>query len=623
MPALSVLQGRTLEALASAMLPSGGALEPGADDVGLAGQLEAYIGRCDPMAAGTMRLMLTAFGLSAIASRHLRPFHLLSPEGRLSYLHECERSSIRQKRETLVALKALLMMFFCADPRVAPLLGYDGRSFKRVERQPVRPELAVEEPARPFDDEVDVVIVGSGAGGSVVAKELAEAGRSVLVLEEGRHFDRADFNGPFPDRLRRFYRGSGLTFTIGNPVISLPMGMGVGGSTIINSGTCFRTPEWLLREWGFDPDEFGPLFEQVEEVIGVGPVSSEIMGANGELLEAGRQALGYSGGPIRRNARDCHGSGVCAFGCPLDAKQGMHVSYLPVAAAAGARVATGCRVERVLVEGGRAVGVAGDGFTVRAKRVVLAAGAVYTPCLLLKNRLALGSRQVGRNFRIHPGAGILGAFDRELTAWRGVMQSAYVDEKLRDGVLVEATYPPPGVGYSAGGLPEVGPGLKEVLAGYRRTAAAGLIISDSGAGRVRSAFGRPMLQYSLDRRDVAKVLAGIALTAEVYLAAGAREVHTMLPGLHPITSRGQLPLITEGRWRAADLKLSAYHPMGTARLGRHPGSSVVDDFGSAWEVPGLTIADASILPGSTYVNPQITIMALATRIGRRLAEDLH
>ena len=620
--ALSVLQRRTLEALASTMLPAGGALPPGADDIGLAGQLEAYIGRCDPAAAQTMRLMLTAIGLSSIASRHLRPFHRLSPEGRLAYLHECEQSSIRQKRETLVALKALLMMFFCGDPQVAPLLGYDGRSYKPVERQPERPSLAVEEPGRPFADEVDVVVVGSGAGGSVVAKELAEAGHSVLVLEEGRHFNRDDFAGPFPDRLRRFYRGSGLTFTIGNPVISLPMGMGVGGSTIINSGTCFRTPEWLLREWGLDPDELGPIFEQVEEVIGVGPVGPEIMGANGELLEAGRQALGYSGGPIRRNARDCHGSGVCAFGCPLDAKQGMHVSYLPLAAAAGARVATGCKVERILVEGGRAVGVAGDDFTVRARRVVLAAGAVFTPFLLQRNRLGLGSGQVGRNLRIHPGAGVLGAFDHELRAWRGVMQSAYVDEKLRDGVLVEATYPPPGVGYSAGGLPEVGPGLKEVLAGYRRTAAAGLIISDSGAGRVRTAFGRPLLQYSLDRRDLNKVLAGIALTAEVYLAAGAREVHTMLPGLQPITRREQLPLVTEGRWKAADLKLSAYHPMGTARMGRDARSSVVDEFGSTWEVPGLTIADASILPGSTYVNPQMTIMALATRVGRRLAASL-
>ncbi|TME18226.1 MAG: hypothetical protein E6I70_08975 [Chloroflexi bacterium] len=197
-----------------------------------------------------------------------------------------------------------------------------------------------------------------------------------------------------------------------------------------------------------------------------------------------------------------------------------------------------------------------------------------------------------------------------------------MDEKLREGVLLEATYPPPGVGYSAGGLPEVGLPLKDMLARYRQTAACGLIISDSGSGRVRAGPGGPLLLYSLDPRDTAKTLAGIALAAEVYLAAGAKEVHTLLPGLPPVRSRADLRGIIEGRWRASDLKLSAYHPMGTCRLGADARSSVVDEYGNAWDVPGLVLADASILPGSTAVNPQITIMALATRVARRLAATL-
>jgi choline dehydrogenase-like flavoprotein len=128
--------------------------------------------------------------------------------------------------------------------------------------------------------------------------------------------------------------------------------------------------------------------------------------------------------------------------------------------------------------------------------------------------------------------------------------------------------------------------------------------------------------YSLDRRDVDKTLAGIALAAEVLLAAGAREVHTLLPGLPPVRSRADLRNVADGRWRAGDLKLSAYHPMGTARMGDDPRSSVVDCSGRSHDVAGLWIADASILPGSTYVNPQITIMALATRVGRALADSL-
>ena len=580
--------------------------------------------------------MLTAFNLSSIASRHLRPFRMLGAPAREAYLVACETSKIRQRRETLIALKALILMFFCSDDRIKPLIGYDAQPFKKVERDPGIIELKVEQPESGFYEAVDVVIVGSGAGGSVAAKELAEAGLKVIVLEEGEHFDRRDFTGSPPERLRRFYRGNGLTFTIGVPTISLPIGRGVGGSTLINSGTCFRTPDFVLDSWGMNADELGPQFAAIEAALNIGPVGADIMGANGEVMDKGRRELGYSGGPIRRNARGCHGSGVCAFGCPLDAKLGMHVTYLPLAAKAGARIITGCRVDSIIVENGRAVGVRGstldpetgamqrDGrFEVSAPHVVLAAGAIYTPVLLQRQRLANSSRQVGRNLRIHPGCGVLGVFDHDLHAWKGVMQSYYVDEKLRDGILVEATYPPPGVGYSAGGVGGKGSDLKDFLARYPQTAAAGLIISDTGTGRVRATPGGGLLiTYDMHADDVRKTLEGIRLTSEIYLAAGAQEVHTLLPGMPAVRKREELSWITDGKWGAADLKLSAYHPMGTCRMGSDSRSSVVDEHGRVHDVPGLLIMDASVLPGSTYVNPQITIMALAARSAQHLASEL-
>jgi choline dehydrogenase-like flavoprotein len=630
---LTAARRATLVALSDSILPHGGALEPGATDVNVAGQLEAYLDRCAPGTRRTVNLMLTAFNLSSILSRHVRPFRSLNAKSREGYLIACETSKIRQRRETLIALKALILMFFCSDDRIKPLIGYDGQPYKKVEREPGLVELKVEQPEPGFYESADVVVVGSGAGGAVAAKELAEAGLKVIVLEEGEHFDRRDFTGPPPERLRRFYRGNGLTFTIGVPTISLPIGRGVGGSTLINSGTCFRTPEFVLDSWGMDSAELDPLFASVEETLNVGPVSADIMGANGETMEKGRRELGYSGGPIRRNARGCHGSGVCAFGCPLDAKLGMHVTYLPLAVHAGARIISGCRVEGLVIENGRAVGVRGSivdpesgamqrdaRFEVRANHVVLAAGAIYTPALLQRQRLANSSGQVGRNLRIHPGCGVLGVFDHDLNAWKGVMQSTYVDEKLRDGVLLEATYPPPGVGYSAGGVGGKGSDLKDFLARYRQTAAAGLIISDTGTGRVRATPGGGLLiTYDMHADDVRKTLDGIRLAAEVYLAAGAEEVHTLLPGMPPVRKREELDWITEGKWTAADLKLSAYHPMGTCRMGKDPRTSVVDEFGRAHDLPGLVITDASVLPGSTYVNPQITIMALAARSARRLA----
>ena len=548
----------------------------------------------------------------------------------------CETSRIRQRRETLIALKALIMMFFCSDSRIQPLIGYDAEPFKKVEREPELVTLTVEQPERGFYDTADVVVVGSGAGGAVAAYEFAKAGLKVILLEEGEHFDRRDFTGSPPERLRRFYRGNGLTFTIGVPTISLPIGRGLGGSTLINSGTCFRTPDFVLDAWRVDRDEMAPFFSEVESILHVAPVGADIMGANGDVMDAGRRALGYSGGPIRRNAMGCHGSGVCAFGCPLDAKLGMHVTYLPLAAAAGARVITGCRVDEVVVQRGRATGVKGSildpetgvvqrdsRFEISAETVVLAAGAIYTPALLLRQRLANSGGHVGRHLRIHPGCGVLGVFDRDLYAWKGVMQSYYVDEKLRDGILLEATYPPPGVGYSAGGIGGKGAELKEMLSRYRQTAAAGLIISDTGTGRVRSVPASGLLiSYDLHPDDLRKTLEGIRLAAEVYLAAGAEEVHTLLPAMPPVRKREELDRITGGGWTAADLKLSAYHPMGTCRMGSDPRTSVVDEHGRAHDVSGLVIADASILPGSTYVNPQVTIMALVARNARHLAAAL-
>jgi choline dehydrogenase-like flavoprotein len=461
----------------------------------------------------------------------------------------------------------------------------------------------------------------------------------VAVIEEGGAYRATEEAAQRPvERMLSHYRDNGLTFAVGSPMISLPMGRVVGGTTTVNSGTCFRTPNDVLRRWehsgitGVSPDDMAPVFDEVEEVLGVMPVPEEVLGANGSVARRGAEALGWSGGPIRRNIRGCHGHGTCGFGCPIDAKQAMHVTYLPRAVASGAQIVAHARVVEITLDGDRAVGVLAEvrdpetGATrsecrVRARATVLAAGAVHTAALLMGQKLAGSSGQLGRNLVIHPGAGTSALFDEDLSAWRGTMQSWYVDEHLGDGVLLEATFPPPGLGYSAGSLPGWGRD-KELFRMYPQVASMGSICSDQGNGRVRPLRDGALVRYGLSSRDAHRVLEGIARSAELFFAAGAKEVYPMLPGLESISSPEQVEWIRRGRWKRSEMHVSAYHPMGTARMGGDPSSSVVDPWGRTWDVPGLWVLDGSVLASSTHVNPQITIMAMARRGAARLADTL-
>jgi choline dehydrogenase-like flavoprotein len=243
------------------------------------------------------------------------------------------------------------------------------------------------------------------------------------------------------DRLP-WLRDGAATFTVGRPSILLPLGRAVGGSTVGNSGTCFRTPDRVVAGWARDhgvaigPDELGPHYEDVERTLGVAPVPWEVMGSNGLTVHRGAVALGIPGKPLDRNAVGCHGSGVCTAGCPVDGKRGVHLNYLPQAVDAGAVVFAGLRAARVLFDAGRAVAVRGSvldargrasgRFTLRARRgVVVAAGAVLTPPLLRRSGLRIPG--LGRNLHIHPAGAVAGLFDEEIRGWRGVMRSYGID----------------------------------------------------------------------------------------------------------------------------------------------------------------------------------------------------
>lgn len=464
----------------------------------------------------------------------------------------------------------------------------------------------------------DVCVVGAGAGGAVVAAELAEGGARVVVLDEGPRHDPDDFTARPPQMLARLYRDGGQAATLGAPPIVLPLGSGLGGTTLVNSGTCFRTPPAVLdrwaREFGLELDEatLRPCFERVERALSVAEVSPELAGANAAVARRGAERLGWSHGYLKRNARGCVGSGVCVFGCPTSAKQHTGITYIPRAEEAGARIVTGAEVREVRVERGRARGVSarlahGRRLEVRAPTVVVACGTIHTPLLLDRSGLPDASGQRGRNLALHPATAAFARMPDVVDMARGVPQSFYIDEFAGEGIMFEGVAGPPA--YAAMSLPLTGEAHTRAMSDYRRLAQFGLMVSDSSRGRVHSFGGHPVIRYDLCAEDLAKFRSGLARMRELFLAAGAREVYLPLP-----------PGVAPQRARARDLTLMAFHPLGTARADARASHGVVDGDLTVHGIAGLHIADGSVVPSALGVNPQLTIMALATRLAFRLLD---
>ncbi|GAB1640870.1 GMC family oxidoreductase N-terminal domain-containing protein [Krasilnikovia sp. MM14-A1259] len=473
----------------------------------------------------------------------------------------------------------------------------------------------------PHRSRADAVVVGSGAGGAMAARELARAGLSVVVLEEGRRFTAAEFRRrSAADRFVDLYRDGGATVAFGAPPVFLPLGRGVGGTTLVNAGTCYRTPDRVLRRWRdvhglpvADPATFTPLLDDVERTLRVAPQPVDVLGRNGELALAGAAALGWRAAPLRRNAPGCAGSCQCVVGCPRNAKNGVHLNALPQACAAGAVVVTGARVDRVVTARGRAVGVRFGRRLIAAPLVVLAAGAIETPRLLARSGLARHPG-VGRGLAVHPAVSVAGRFAEPVVASRGVLQSVGVEELHDDGVLIEATAGPPGLVSFV--PPGIGRELHAELAGADRLATFGAMIADRPGGRVGARFVR----YRLARTDADRLRLAIVAIGRLLFAAGAQEVLTGLAH-HPYARD-----VAELRDAVATadprlLHLAAFHPSGSVAMGADAQRAPVDPDGRLRGVHGVWVADASALPSCPEVNPQVSIMAVALAVARAAATE--
>ncbi|HMJ37071.1 MAG TPA: GMC family oxidoreductase [Baekduia sp.] len=476
----------------------------------------------------------------------------------------------------------------------------------------------------------DVCIVGSGAGGAPVARALATAGLRTVVLEDGPEFSTAQLTGRPRDMTALLYRDGGQTATAGAPPIMLPTGRAVGGTTLVNSGTCFRVPAAVQARWAADLglDALGPgtlddAYARVERDLRVTRVTEELAGANARIARRGAERLGWSGRFLDRNADGCVGSGVCAFGCPSGAKQHAGAAYLEGAHAAGATTYASARARRVTIDDGRATGVqavtgGGGRLTIEAPCVVVAAGTLHTPLLLAASGIA--SPWLGRNLSIHPATAAYGLMDETVDMAHGVPQSYGIDEFAGEGIMLEGIAGPPD--YLAMSVPFSGPRHRELMMDYRHVAQFGMMICDTSRGRVSTGrlgrrTNRPLVRYELGPSDVATVQRGVERLAELLFAAGAHRVILPLAGV-PELQGGDLGPLRRHRAHAGELKMMAFHPLGTARMAARPADGVLDADGAVHGVAGLSVCDGSAVPSALGVNPQLTIMALAARLADHL-----
>ena len=482
----------------------------------------------------------------------------------------------------------------------------------------------------------DVVIVGSGAGGAPVAAELAEAGYDVIVLEEGSYYQTRDFTANTSQMVRQLYRDGGASIAIGNPPIMFQEGRAVGGSTVINGGMSWRTPENILARWrdeaGLDDltaHSLEPYFERVEKRIHVAPMDHDAIGRDNWLLKKGADAKGWETLGNLRNQAHCVGSNRCAFGCPTGAKQSALVSYIPRALHFGARVYADVSVQRITMHGKRATGVIGsvrtdDGakheIVVRAKLVVSSCGAIQTPALLARSGLTSRSGMLGQNLSLHPNVKVVALFDEDVSGWQGAHQAFQVREFADEGLGCFAAVNLP-ASIVAMSVPHRGKQLGQFMDQYNQMVVAGLLCEDTTTGHVKVINGRPQAFYNLAEHDAHNIQRGLVLLAELLFAAGAKRL--LLPFHHAqeLTSADEAHRVLSAPIPTKGWEVVTVHMMGTAKMGSDRTTAVTDGYGFMHDVDRLLISDASVFPSPCRVNPMETIMALATRSAGHIIDN--
>jgi len=559
-----------------------------------------------------------------------QPFTRMSPERRERYLRAWATSRIPQRRKAFQALKRLTTVTHYTTPGAGHSIGYPG---------PLGPPPQTPKPIRPLSItrdttlDCDVVVIGSGAGGGVVAGELAARGKDVIVLEKGGYRNEADFTHQEGDALETMYDAGGLLASRDLGVVVL-QGATLGGGTVINYTTSFHTPDAVREEWArghalphFISAEFTHSLDAVAQRLGVNTAHANPSGRDRVLIR-GLERKGWHHGLLPRDVRGCSqddSCGYCGLGCRRAAKQSTLITYLQDAAARGARMVVDCDVRRVDLDRASASGVTArvgpHSLTVRARTVVVAGGSIHSPALLLRSGITLPA--LGRYLVLHPATAVLAHMDEDVRPWTGTVQAHYSDQfaDLNDGYGFKFETVPIHPSLQALAAPwESAAQHRERMAQLPRTALVGILLRDRFGGRVSvDAQGNPVVDYRLSRYDAGHLRRAFDAAGELLEAAGAREIWAPLArfiSYRPGAARAReewLARVDSAGWGPNELLLVTFHQMASCRMGATARTSVVDADNRVWGIRNLYVADASTFPSASGVNPMLTVMAIAHR----------
>ena len=656
---LTPAERRTLAALAEGFVPGGGEARAQAAE-------RAFATVVDPELVSQLRLVLrlieTRAGSLLIGGRAVRYSSLRDAE-RDAYLANWVQHRIPLMRSAASALRKLLCFLAYADadepgdPELRPRLKEIGYNATPNTATADHSKLVAFNPQQAQRIEADVLVIGSGAGGGSMARDLARAGKHVIVIEAGALYDERTFPTRERDAYERLYLDSGFTATA-DAHIAILAGGTVGGGTTVNWMTSIPIPDRVRGEWeeqhgveGVASAAFKSDLNDVLREVGAQP-SVEVPAKDAALLR-GAEARGWSGEAIQMNRAECGDCGTCPFGCKRGSKQSTLRLHLPQALEAGAHLIPDCKAERLIISNGAVRGAvttygtrAGAPRTLEiiAPQVVVSGGALRTPLLL--RRSGLTHPAIGQNLRLHPVTLAAGIFPEKIEMWRGTMQAAKSEEFIepaedRNGYIIESAPGHPGL--LALGIPWTSRNEHQRLMKLAPYIAPFLAIAkDDGGGKIsetRNGFAK--IEYRTTPRDERTLRAALSSLVRMAESAGADEV--IAAGSPPVAWRRRDGVeafqVLQRQLTRFDFSpnrgtVFSAHQMGTARMGGDPVNHACDPHGrvrsssrpSATDphggtIKGLYVADGSLFPTALGVNPMITILALAKRVARTVLAD--